>query len=79
MFDLNEGGKLDQQEGENVQIEAIKQDGSLIQYIEQPSKEVQLAAVKQDGWVIEYIKRPSKEVLNEAKRRINRKSSKKQQ
>ena len=45
-----------------MKIEAVKNLGIAIEYIENPSKEVQLEAVKQNGYAIEYIENPSKEV-----------------
>ena len=33
---------------EKVQLEAVKEDGQAIYYIENPSEEVQLEAVKED-------------------------------
>jgi len=44
------------------QLEAVKQDGYSIYYINNPAKEIQLAAVKENGWAIQYIKNPDKEV-----------------
>ena len=49
-----------------VQLEAVKQDGYAIKFIENPSLKVQLEAVKQDGDAIELIKNPSLEVQLEA-------------
>lgn len=51
---------------EEVQLEAVKQYGSVIEYIENPSKEVQLEAVKKWGNAIQYIKNPTEEVQLEA-------------
>jgi hypothetical protein len=45
-----------------LQLEAVKQNGHIIQYIRDPDKEVQLSAVKQDGWSIQWIQNPDKEV-----------------
>ena len=47
---------------EAEELEAVKQDGWTIQYIQNPSEKVQLKAVKQDGLVIHYIKNPSEKV-----------------
>src|SRR5574344_1845703 len=46
---------------EEVQLEAVKQNGLAIQYIVNPSEEVQLEAVKQNGLAIQYIDNPSEE------------------
>ena len=43
-------------ENEEVQLEAVKENGYSIQYIINPSEEVQLAAVKNNYYLIEYIK-----------------------
>ena len=48
------------------QLEAVKENGLTIQYINNPCIEVQLAAVKKNGFAIEYIDNPSKEVQLEA-------------
>jgi hypothetical protein len=47
---------------EKVQLEAVKQNGSAIHYIENPSEKLQLAAVKRDGSAIYYIENPSEKV-----------------
>ena len=47
---------------EELQLEAVKQNGWAIQYIENPSKKVQLEAIKQNGYAIKYIKNPSEKV-----------------
>ena len=62
---LKIGRKLSNKEvfnNEDLQLEAIKQNGYAIRYIENPSEKVQLAAVKQDGYSIEFIKNPSEKV-----------------
>ena len=51
---------------EEEQIEAVKQDGTIIRYINNPSKELQLEAVKANGNAIEYMNNPSEEVQLEA-------------
>jgi len=51
---------------ENEQLEAVKERGSNIQYIKNPSKKVQLEAVKRDGYAIKYLNNPSEEVQLEA-------------
>jgi len=47
---------------DNDDLELVQQDGSSIQYIENPSLKTKLAAVKQDGLNIQFIKNPSLEV-----------------
>ena len=54
--------------GEQIQLIAVRQNGSVIQFINNPSLEVQLEAVRQDGCVIIYIDNPSEEVKLEAVR-----------
>ena len=43
-------------------LNAVKQDGYCIQYINNPSEEIQLEAVKQNTRSIKLINNPSKEV-----------------
>lgn len=45
-----------------TQLTAVKRDGRVIRYINNPSEEVQLASVKQNCRSIRYIKNPSEEV-----------------
>ena len=62
---LKIGRKLSNKEvfdNEKVQLEAVKQNGSAIKYIKNPSEKVQLEAVKENGWAIEFIENPSEEV-----------------
>ena len=47
---------------EEIQLKAVRRDGSYIQYIDNPSEQVQLEAVRQNGNVIKYIDNPSEEV-----------------
>ena len=47
---------------EQEQLAAVKQNGDLIEFIENPSEEVQLAAVNKNGDAISYIKNPSEKV-----------------
>jgi hypothetical protein len=47
---------------EQVQSEAVHQNGYVIKYIENPSEAVQLAAVNQNGYAIKYIENPSEAV-----------------
>lgn len=54
--------KLFKYETEKEQLEAVKEDGYNIRYINNPSEKVQLAAVKQNAEVISYIHNPSEEV-----------------
>ena len=51
-------GELDKE----TQLEAVKQDGNAIKYINNPSETVQLEAVKQYGYAIQYINKPSETV-----------------
>lgn len=49
-------------QSEECQIAAVKKNGLIIRYIENPSEEVQLEAVKNNGFAIEHIEKPSEEV-----------------
>ena len=40
-------------------LEKVRQRGTTIQFIENPSIEVQLEAVQQNGWAIQFIENPS--------------------
>ena len=51
---------------EEIQLEAVKDDGFAMNYIKNPSKKVQMEAVKHDGYIICYIKNPSEDVQIEA-------------
>ena len=55
---------------EEEQIEAVKQDGCAIEYINNPSEEVQLKAVKQVGDTIRDINNPTDKVIKEAIKNI---------
>jgi hypothetical protein len=44
------------------QLEQIKQDGTLIKYIKNPSKELQLEAMKEFLSAFQYIENPSEEI-----------------
>jgi hypothetical protein len=46
---------LEENPSEQVQLAAVQQDGSAIEYIDNPSERVQLAAVQQNGNAIKYI------------------------
>ena len=37
------------------ELEAVKEDGYNIEYIENPSEEIQLEAVKQNGLCVQFI------------------------
>ena len=41
------------------QLEAVKQDGYLIQYIDNPTEEMKLIAIKQNGYSIKFIENPT--------------------
>jgi hypothetical protein len=47
---------------EDKWMAAVKNNGSAIEYIKNPSEKVQLAAVKNNGYAIRYIENPSKKV-----------------
>jgi len=51
---------------EDVQLAAVKQNGHVIQYIDNPSEELQIEAVKENAYAIQYIKNPSEQVQLEA-------------
>ena len=53
---------------EQEQLEAVREDGLLIQYIDNPSEKVQIEAVSRNGLAIQYINNPSEEVQIEAVR-----------
>jgi hypothetical protein len=53
-----------------VQLEAVKNDGTAIIYIENPDYQVQLEAVKNNGWIIEHIKNPNFKIVFEALKTI---------
>ena len=60
---LMEAAKADFENGnEKEQLEAVKQNGSAIRYIKNPSEAVKMAAVKQRGNAIQFIKKPSEAV-----------------
>ena len=47
---------------EQVQLEAVKQNGNAIQYIINPSEQIKLEAVKNNGYAIQYITNPSEQI-----------------
>ena len=51
------------------QLEAVKEDGDNIRYIQNPSEDVCLEAVREDGYSIQYIQNPSEKVKLEAVRK----------
>ena len=51
---------------EEAKLEAIKQNGYAIRYIDNPSEEIQLKVVRQNGYTISCIKNPSEQVQLEA-------------
>ena len=51
---------------EQEQLEAVREDGLLIQYIDNPSEKVQIEAVSRNGLAIRYIDNPSEKVQLEA-------------
>ena len=53
---------MDENPSEQVQLEAVKQNGWNIEFIKNPSEEMQLIAVRSNGMVIQYIKNPSEEM-----------------
>ena len=53
-------------QSEEVQLEAIRQNGLAIYYIKNPSEQVQLEAVKQCGYFMKFIDNPSEQVQLEA-------------
>ena len=50
LFDCNDNKII----GEAVQLEAVKQDGYVLQYCSNPSEAVQLEAVKENGYALQY-------------------------
>lgn len=65
VISLNPKGLKDVSE-ESVLIQAIQDDPSYIQHLENPTEAVQLMAVKKNGCMIQYIKNPSVATLGEA-------------
>ena len=53
-------------EDEQQCLEAVKENGWVIQYINNPSEAVQLEAVKENGYTIVYINNPSEAVIEAA-------------
>ena len=53
---------------EEEQIEAVQNNGLMLEYINNPSEKVQLKAVKDYGYAIQYIDNPSEKVQLEAVR-----------
>jgi hypothetical protein len=51
---------------EDIQLLAVKREGNVIQYIDNPSELVQLEAVKQEGNAIRYIDNPTEQVKEAA-------------
>ncbi len=43
--------------GEEIQFEAVKQDGFTIRYIHNPSEQVQIAALEQNKYAIQFFKK----------------------
>ena len=43
-------------------LKVVKEDGDLIQYIDNPSEAVQLASVREHGSNINYVKKPTERV-----------------
>ena len=63
---LNQFGLKPKYALEKEKLEAVKQDGYFIQYIQNPSEALQLEAVKQNGYAIKYIDNPSEiNILNQ--------------
>jgi len=57
---------------EQVQLEAVRKNGLVIDYIKNPSEQVQLEAVRQNGSAIRYINNPSEQVQLAAVRQFGR-------
>ena len=53
--------------GELIQLAAVKQYAWAIEFIENPSERVQLAAVEKDPYSIQYIQNPTQKVKQLAK------------
>ena len=58
-FDLNK-------QPEKVQLEAVRDNAEVIQFIENPSEKIQLEAVEYGSYIIEYIKNPSEKIQHKA-------------
>jgi hypothetical protein len=66
IFKININNLSEENPSEEVQLEAVKQDGFYIQYIRSPSEKIQLAAVKRNPFSIQFIENPSEEMQLEA-------------
>ena len=58
-----------------MKLEAVKQDGLTIKYINEPTEEMKLEAVKQNGLTIKYINEPTEEmkgIVIKHKKKINK-------
>ena len=51
---------------EKIQLEGVRQNGLVIEFIKNPSEQVKLEAVKEDGYAIQYIDNPSEQLQLEA-------------
>jgi len=47
-------------------LEAVKQDGAILQYIHNQTKEICLEAVKQEGYALQYVHHQTEEICLEA-------------
>ena len=47
-------------------MEAVREDGCAVQFIDNPTEEVQLAAVRENEYALRYINNPTEEVQLEA-------------
>ena len=50
-------------------LEAVKQNGSALQYVAEQTEEICLEAVKQDGWTLQYVVEQTEEICLEAVKR----------
>ena len=65
---MNKKYQFSKEQEERFQIEAVRENGCAIDYIDNPTEELQLEAVRQDGSAIQYIENPSEQVQLEAVR-----------
>lgn len=47
-------------------LNAVKQDGFTLQYVNNQTKKLCLAAVRNDGWALKFVKKQTLEIIEEA-------------
>ena len=69
---MNKKYQFSKEQEVRFQLEAVRQNGRCIRYIDNPSEQLQIEAVKENGCSIEFIKNPSEELQLEAVREDGR-------